>query len=70
MTPTMDVHLTADLSCPNCHAQHPTSLRQSVTTERHAAKQPIPPQLLHVCPGCGALVVLAPHPAPPERTAR
>jgi hypothetical protein len=56
--------MIAETVCPNCGGEHAPSLRVTVETPRRAAKRPVTPEVLYLCPTCHALLILALHPAP------
>ena len=56
--------VVALISCPKCHDEASVPLRVTAVSVRRAARQPIPPQMIRVCPNCRALLVVSLHPAP------
>jgi hypothetical protein len=52
-----------ELACPSCHQPFGRPVRVSVETSRQATRRPISPELIHICPHCHALLILALHPA-------
>jgi hypothetical protein len=52
------------VSCPKCHDGASVPLRVTAVSARRAARQPIPPQMIRVCPNCRALLVISLSPAP------
>jgi hypothetical protein len=63
---TPDNRLLAPLSCPSCRHEHDAPVRVTVETSRRAANRPASPEIVHICPACRALLVLALRPAPRE----
>jgi hypothetical protein len=62
--------VNTDIRCPSCRKPVATRVRIAAETPRRAGKRPATPELVHVCPGCGALVILALLPALREETTR
>jgi hypothetical protein len=54
------------LVCPTCRHAHTSAVRVIVETSRRASKRPVTPEIIHLCPRCGALLVLSLQPAPQE----
>jgi len=55
--------MSAEISCPRCHHEHATVVRLTAETCRHVVKRPVTPEILHLCPSCGTLLILSLHPA-------
>jgi hypothetical protein len=55
--------MSVELSFPSCHHEHAAPVRLTAESSRHAAKRPVTPEILHLCPSCGTLLVLSLHPA-------
>jgi hypothetical protein len=49
--------------CPGCQHEHTAPIRVTAETARRAAKRPVTPELIHLCPECGTLLILSLHPA-------
>ena len=60
--PAVDELLT-DITCPTCGEPIARRLRLAVESVRRAAKRPVTPELLHVCAGCGRMLIVSLHPA-------
>ena len=58
--------MTAEIVCPSCGGEHAPSLRVTTETPRRAARRPVTPEILHRCPTCHALLILALHLVPQE----
>jgi hypothetical protein len=56
--------VVASIHCPQCHDEASVPLRVTAVSARRAARQPIPPQMIRVCPTCRALLVVSLAPAP------
>jgi hypothetical protein len=56
--------MIAEVVCPTCGGEHNPPVRLIVETSRRAAKRPASSELVHVCPACGAMLILSIGPAP------
>ena len=54
------------LVCPSCRHEHTPAVRVVAETSRRAAKRPVVPEIVAICPSCGTLLILSLHPASPE----
>jgi hypothetical protein len=63
-----DLHLVP-LVCPSCHHEHTPAVRVVAETSRRASKRPVTPEIIHLCPSCGALLVVSLQPVPQEAIA-
>jgi hypothetical protein len=55
--------MSTAIACPSCLHEHAAPVQLTAETSRHAAKRPVTPELLHLCPNCGVLLILSLHPA-------
>jgi hypothetical protein len=62
--------MTAEIVCPSCGSALSAPVRLTVETPHRAARRPVTPEILHLCPTCHALLILALHPAPQEAITR
>jgi hypothetical protein len=58
--------MTNEMVCPSCGSAHSALVHLTVEPARRAARRPVTPELLHLCPMCHALLILALHPTPQE----
>jgi hypothetical protein len=54
------------LVCPSCRREHTPAVQVVAETSRRAAKRPVTPEIVHLCPKCGGLLILSLRPAPQE----
>jgi hypothetical protein len=57
------------ITCPTCEHKHEMPIRVTAETPHRASKRPATPEMIHLCPSCGALLVLSLQPAPQEAIA-
>jgi hypothetical protein len=55
--------MSVAISCPTCHHEHEAPVQLMAETSRRVARRPVTPEDLHLCPSCGALLILSLHPA-------
>ena len=55
--------LPATIACPNCYRQNTLHIHIKAETSFRASRRPVTPELVHVCQGCGTLMILAMRPA-------
>jgi hypothetical protein len=51
--------LLTELTCPSCKHEHTPSVRLIAETSHRAAKRPVTPELVHLCPHCQTLLILS-----------
>jgi hypothetical protein len=52
---------TVGISCPSCGAEYALPIQLTAECMRRAARQPVTPEMVHVCRQCGALLIVALH---------
>jgi hypothetical protein len=70
MTASSNDRLLAPVSCPQCQDQRQVSVLLMADTASKAARRPVTPELVHICPQCSSLLVLSLHPAPQQAITR
>jgi hypothetical protein len=58
--------LPVPLVCPSCQHEHTPAVQVVVETSRRATRRPVTPEVIHLCPKCGVLLILSLYPAPQE----
>jgi hypothetical protein len=56
--------MTGMITCPTCEHKHEVPIRVTAETPHRAIKRPVTPEIIHLCPSCGALLILALNPVP------
>lgn len=56
---TDDSPILVSVTCPRCHTRHDQPIRVEAHSSAKAAEHAITPELVSVCPSCGALAVVA-----------
>jgi predicted RNA-binding Zn-ribbon protein involved in translation (DUF1610 family) len=57
------------LACPSCHHEQTSAVQVVAETSRRATKRPVTPEVIHLCPKCGTLLILSLRPARPRAKA-
>jgi hypothetical protein len=58
--------ISPEIVCPCCHDEQVAPIRLTAETSRRAARRRVTPEVVHLCPSCGTLLILSLHPASRE----
>jgi hypothetical protein len=61
--------MSPEIVCPGGHHEHAALVQLMAETSRRAATRPVTPEVLHLCPSCGTMLILSVHPAPQKAMA-
>ena len=61
--------MSTTITCPKCRREHGAPVQLTAETSSRAAKRPVTPEVIHLCPHCGVLLILSLHPALRETSA-